>query len=164
MPYASCPTAIVNAPAELVWALLMAPAGWGGVFDLRVASVDPPGPAVAGQRVRGETGPEIFHLKLTFRTVEIDPDQYRLRLDVNLPFGLAVREEIRCTPLDDAHCRVNYHCNFDFPGGWRGTLMRLLLNRRLDSGPENSLFRLKRAAERCYVAKTALPQAPDERC
>jgi hypothetical protein len=39
-----------------------------------------------------------------------------------LPFGLTVEEDLRCTPLDDVHCRVDYHCNFDFPGGWRGTL------------------------------------------
>jgi len=128
----------------------MAPAGWGNVFDVRVTSVDPPGPAAAGREVWAETGPEILHLKLTFRMIEIDPDQYRLRMDVNLPFGLAVHENIRCTPLDDTHCRVDYRCNFDFPSGWRGALLRRLLSRRLDSGPEDSLSRLKRAAERGF--------------
>ena len=151
MPYESCPSAVVNAPVDMVWALLTAPAGWGNVFDMRVASVDPPGPAVAGQVVRGETGPRHLHLKLTFRMIEIDPDQHRLRMDVNLPFGLAVHEDLRCAPLDDTHCRVNYRCNFDFPRGWRGALMRLLLNRRLDSGPEDSLSRLKRAAEQHFA-------------
>jgi hypothetical protein len=151
MPYASCPTAVVSAPADMVWALLMAPAGWGSVFDMRITSVDPPGPAAVGQEVRGETGPEILHLKLTFRMMEIDPDQYRLRMDVNLPFGLKVHEEIICSPLDATHCRVGYRCNFDFPMGWRGTLMRLLLSRRLDSGPEDSLSRLKRAAEQRFA-------------
>jgi hypothetical protein len=150
MPYASCPSALVYAPVEIVWALLMAPAGWGNVFDVRVTSVDPPGPAAAGQEVSAETGPGILHLKLMFRMIEIDPDQYRLRMDVNLPFGLAVHEDIRCTPLDDTHCRVDYRCNFDFPSGWRGALMRRLLSRRLDSGPEDSLSRLKRAAERGF--------------
>jgi len=29
MSYASCPTAVVNAPVEIVWALLADPAGWG---------------------------------------------------------------------------------------------------------------------------------------
>jgi hypothetical protein len=100
----------------------MDPAGWERVFDLRVVSIDPPGPAVVGRKVCGETGPRILHLKLKLRLMGIDPDQRRLRLEVKLPFGLTVEEDLRCTPLDDVHCRVDYHCNFDFPGGWRGTL------------------------------------------
>jgi len=123
----------------------------GSVFDMRVTNVDPPGPAVAGQVVRGETGLPILHLKLTFRMIEIDPDRYRLRMDVNLPFGLTVYEDMGCTPLDDTHCRVDYRCDFEFPLSWRGTVMRLLLNRRPDSGPEDSLARLKRAAEHRFA-------------
>ena len=148
MPFASCPTAVINTPLDHVGALLMAPAGWGDVFDIRVLGVDPPGPAVVGQVARGETGPGIFHLKLTFRVMEIDPGQHRLRMNVALPFGLAVDEEIRCTALDDRRCHVAYRCNFDFPAGWRGAAMQVLLKRRLDSGPGDSLSRLKQAAER----------------
>ena len=48
MPYVSCPTAVINAPVDVVWALLMDPAGWERVFDMRVAGIDPPGPAVVG--------------------------------------------------------------------------------------------------------------------
>ena len=151
MPYASCPTAVVHAPVDIVWALLVAPAGWGSVFDMRVISVDPPGPAVAAQEVRGETGPRILRLKLTLRMMEIDPGHHRLRLDVNLPFGLTVHEDMRCTPLDDTHCRVDYRCDFDFPSGWRGALMKVRINRRLDSGPEDSLSRLKRVAEQRFA-------------
>ncbi len=151
MAYVSCPTAVVHAPVGVVWALLMAPGGWGGVFDMRVTRVDPPGPAVVGQTIYGETGPEILHLNLMFRMIGIDPDRYRLRLDINLPFGLAVHEEISCARLDDTHCRVNYRCNFAFPSSWRGSLMRVLLNGRLNSGPEDSLSRLKRAAEQRFA-------------
>ena len=153
MPSASCPTAVVNAPVDVVWALLADPTGWGSVFDLRVVSIDPPGPALVGQTISGETDLRILHLKLKFRMIEIDPDQHRLRLHVNLPFGLTVHEDLGCTPLDDTHCRVDYRCNFDFPKGWRGTLMRVLINRRLDSGPEHSLSRLKRAAERLVAGR-----------
>ena len=107
MSYASCPSAVVDAPVDIVWALLVAPAGWESVFDMRIVSVDPPGPAAAGQEVRGETGPEILHLKLTFRMMEVDPDRYRLRFRVNLPFGLIVDEDMRCMSLDETHCRVS---------------------------------------------------------
>jgi hypothetical protein len=77
MSDASYPTAVLNAPADIVWALLTDSARWGGVFDMRVAGIDPPGPAVVGQKVCGETGPRIFHLKLTFRTKEPNPDRTR---------------------------------------------------------------------------------------
>jgi hypothetical protein len=69
----SCPTAVINAPVDVVWALLIEPAAWGGVFDVRVGSIDPPGPAIVGQRISGETGLRILHLKLTFWMIEIDP-------------------------------------------------------------------------------------------
>jgi hypothetical protein len=150
MSYLSCPTTVINAPLDLVWALLVTPADWASVFDVRLVGVDPPGPAVAGQVVHGETGFAMFHLKLTFRVREIDPKSHHLGLDVKLPFGLGVREDIQCTPLDERHCHVHYRCDFDFPAGWRGAAMRAVLGRRLDSGPADSLSRLKRAAERLF--------------
>jgi polyketide cyclase/dehydrase/lipid transport protein len=150
MPHASCPSAVINAPVDHVWAILMAPARWADVFDMRVIGVDPPGPAVVGQVISGETGPKIFHLKLTFRMLDVDPAQHRVRMDVDLPFRIVVEEEIRCTALDDRRCCVAYRCNFGFPAGWRGTAMRVLLGGRLDSGPEDSLSRLKSAAERRF--------------
>jgi hypothetical protein len=44
MSYASCPTAVVNAPVGIVWALLVDPVGWEHVFDVRIDGLDPPGP------------------------------------------------------------------------------------------------------------------------
>jgi hypothetical protein len=150
MPYASCPTAIVNAPAEGVWALLTDLAGWGHVFDVRINSVDPPGPAVAGQKIVGETGPRLFHLKLAFRVIETDAERHRLVMDIKLPFGIAVREDLKCTPLDADYCRVDYHCGFDCPKGWWGRFTRVLMSREMNAGPVDSLSRLKHAAElRC---------------
>jgi hypothetical protein len=81
--------------------------------------------------------------------IEIDLDHHRLRLDVNLPLGLTVHEDLSCTPLDVDHCRVSYRCNFDFPRGWRGSLAKILIHHHgFDSGPEDSLSRLKHDAER----------------
>ncbi len=45
MSYASCPTAVVNAPVGIVWALLVDPVGWGHVFDVCIDGPDPPGPS-----------------------------------------------------------------------------------------------------------------------
>jgi hypothetical protein len=147
MPYVSCPTAVIDTRVDVAWALLMNPAAWGGVFDMRVGSIDPPGPAVVEQKISGERGPRLLHLKLTFR-IEIDPHQRRLCLDVHLPFGITVHEDLSCTPLDVDHCRVDYRCDFDFPRGWRGSLAKVLIHQGFDSGLEDSLSRLKHAAER----------------
>jgi hypothetical protein len=155
MPYVSCPTAVINVPVEVVWALLTDPAGWGYVFDVRINSVNPPGSALVGQKIAGETGPRPFHLKLAFRIIETDAERLRLVMDMKLPFGIAVREDLKCTPLDADHCRVDYHCGFDFPRGWRGSLAKILLHHGFDSGPEDSLARLKLAAERGATRATA---------
>jgi hypothetical protein len=43
--FTACPTDIVEAPVDVVWKLLTNISGWGSFFDLRVTSVEPPGPA-----------------------------------------------------------------------------------------------------------------------
>ena len=149
--YASCPTAEVQAPVEVVWALLTEPASWGSFFDVRINRIDPSGPATVGQRIEGESGPRLLHLKLAFEFTGIDVEKRRLMLDVKLPFGITIQEDLRCTPIDVDKCRVDYRCNFGFPTGWRGVLARLLTLRERDAGPINSLSRLKLAAEQRYV-------------
>jgi len=146
-----CPTAAVDAPVELVWMLLTAPAGWGDVFDIRIAAIDPPGPAAAGQTVYGESGPRLLRLKVALQYAEIDPAHYRLGLHVRLPFGVTVREGLNCVPLERNRCHVAYRCDFGFPAGWRGAMARCLMRRKLASGPVDSLSRLKRAAERLHA-------------
>jgi Polyketide cyclase / dehydrase and lipid transport len=151
--YASCPTAVVNAPLEQVWALLTDPAGWGSFFDVRVTRIEPAGPAVVGQRIYGESGPRSLHLKLELRYVAIDAAHHAIGLNVRLPFGITVREDLRCVPLASHQCSVSYRCDFGFPAGWRGAVARLVLRRRLHAGPADSLARLKRAAERLYARR-----------
>jgi len=76
-----------------------------------------------------------------------DAVKYELGLDVRLPFGVAVCEDLNCIPIGPDQCRVNYHCGFYFPAGWRGMVARVLMRRELNSGPVDSLFRVRRAAE-----------------
>ena len=57
---------------------------------------------------------------LKFDYAEVNQAQHRLGLNVQLPFGITVREDLNCIPLSNTRCRVNYHCNFGFAKGWRG--------------------------------------------
>ena len=109
MTHTSCPTAIVDAPIELVWSLLTNPAGWGKFFDLRVTAVNPSGPAIGGQILEADTGPRFFPLKLRFEIVDIDAARYDLRIDGILPLGLRIREDLQCRALDKGSCRVTYN-------------------------------------------------------
>ena len=150
--YSSCPTSIVNAPVEIVWALLTRPEEWGDFYDVRVRLVEPAGAAAVGQTVFAESGPRLLHFALEFRFTKIDAVNYELGLDVRLPFGITVREDLSCVPLGQDQCRLNYHCGFGFPAGWRGAVARFLMRRELNSGPVDSLSRLQRAAEQRYIA------------
>ena len=153
--YLACPTEIVEAPVGVVWKLLTNISGWGSFFDLRVISVEPPGPAARGQRMLVESGPRWLHLGVSFEFTLIDEPHHKLELDARFPLGLTVHEALDCVPLEGGRCRVNYHCNFGFPGGWRGMLVRVLLSHRFTAGPADSLQRLKRAAEQEHRARTA---------
>ena len=129
----------------------MHPEGWGDFYNVRITVADPAGLAVVGQTVFAESGPEFLHLKLQFRFTEIDALNYKLGFDARFPFGVTVREDLSCIPLGQQQCRVNYHCGFGSPTGWRGAMLHFLMRRRLDSGPADSLARLQRAAERLYA-------------
>jgi hypothetical protein len=145
--YLVCPTAVVEAPVETVWQLLTYFAGWGDFYDVRVLSVEPPGPAVVGQRMRGESGPRWLRLGICFEHTLVDNAHHKLEFEGRLPLGLTVHESLDCVPLDSQRCRVNYHCHFGFPDTWRGKLLRVVLGRAIADGPADSLARLKRAAE-----------------
>jgi hypothetical protein len=167
MGYVSCPTDVVHAPIGIVWSLLTDPAGWGDFFDVRAIAVNPPGSTLVGQTVHAESGPRwlsrFLPLGLRFECTDIDATRHRLGLDVHLPFGIKVREDLECMALDGTTCRVNYHCDFRLPAGWRGAILRLVMRRELDLGPIDSLSRLKRAAERRYAGlqQAAGPRTSD---
>jgi Polyketide cyclase / dehydrase and lipid transport len=147
-PHLACPTAIVEAPLEVVWDLLLNTAEWGRFYDVRVLSVIPPGPARPGQRLVGNPGPKFLPLRLVFEFTEVDSTIHKLGFNGRLPFGIRVREDMMIAPIDATRCRVNYNCGFELPQGLLGQILWRFLRREFDSGPADSLSRLKREAER----------------
>jgi len=149
--HSSCPTAVVNAPVSVVWSLLTNPAGWGRFFDVRIIGISPEGPATVGQIICAESGPSILRLRLELRFLKVDPVEHVIELAGSLPLRLMVQQSLSCLSLGPDRCRVSYNCNFSVPSSWRGALMYFLLRREFDSGPADSLQRLKRAAEAAYA-------------
>ena len=107
----------------------------GDCFDLRITRVEPAGLAVIGQRFYGESGPRFLHIGLKFEYAKVNEAQHQLGLNVQLPFGITVCEDLNCIPISNTRCRVNYHCNFGFANGWRGAITRATMRRNLDAGP-----------------------------
>ena len=155
--FAACPTLVVDAPIGGVWNLLTDFEGWGSFYDVRVLKVEPTGPAIVGQSMFGESGPRWLHLGGSFEFLLIDVPNHKLEFSVQLPLGLTVHEMLDCVPLADERCRVNYHCNFGIPNGWRGAFIHVFLSRELVRGPEDSIQRLKRRAEESYCNNAARP-------
>jgi len=113
-----------------------------------VLSVEPPGPAHPGQRLIGNPGPRFLPLRLEFDFTDVDSRNHHLGIDGRLPFGIKVREDMKLTAIDPERCRVSYNCDFTLPEGVRGQLLWLLVGRGFESGPADSLERLKNEAER----------------
>ena len=155
-----CPSDIVEAPLETVWALLTNARGWGDFFDAEVLSVEPDGPARAGQRMRLASGRWPFRFRLLFEFSAVDFERHNLRLEIRLPFGVVNHEALHVEPLSPTRCQVSYGCNFEFPAGWRGRLLWLALKRGFETGPADSLARLKRHAETMAANSPARPDAP----
>ena len=75
-----CPVDRVQAPVEVVWELLMHPAGYGRFWDMTVD---------------GEI-------------LEVDAVRHAIRFHTTLPFGLVGDNRIACSPIDAGSCMLSY--------------------------------------------------------
>src|SRR2546426_6377791 len=99
-----CPADRVQAPVELVWELLMHPAGYGRFLDLTVERVEPDGPAAAGQRFVGWTRALCRRWRVEGEGVEGDAERHQIRFRTALPLGIVGGNRIACTPIDAGSC------------------------------------------------------------
>src|ERR1700686_1686099 len=108
MPVNVCPADRVQAPVELVWELLMHPAGYGGFLDLTVERVEPEGPAAAGQRFAGWTRALGRRGGVEGEIVEVDAERHQIRFRTQLPLGIVGDNRIACTPIDVRSCMLRF--------------------------------------------------------
>jgi hypothetical protein len=101
-----CPTDRVQAPAEVVWELLMNPAGYGGFWQMKIDRVEPEGPAAVGQRVSAWLLRP--WLRIEGEIMEVDAARHAIRFHMRMPFGMVGDERISCTPIDVGSCMLSY--------------------------------------------------------
>ena len=101
MAIQTCPTDVIVAPADLIWAFLTKPeklALWSGT-----KLIDGPNRTlVLGDRVILGLG---FGMRVVIDVLGMEPPQ-KLVLDAHLPFGVVNHEVVVVTPLDAGRCRV----------------------------------------------------------
>ena len=103
-----CPADRVQAPVEVVWELLMHPAGYGRFWDLTVEGVEPEGPAAPGQRFAGWSRALCRQWPIDGEVVEVDAERHQILFRMSLPFRLVSDNRITCTPLDGSSCVLRY--------------------------------------------------------
>ena len=103
-----CPTDRVQAPVDVVWELLMHPAGYGRFFDMAVDRIEPAGPAAAGQRFSGWTRALCRRWRIDGEVLEVDGQRRTIRFRTSLPLGAVGDNRIVCTPIDARSCTLRF--------------------------------------------------------
>ncbi len=108
MTVSVCPAAIVAAPVETVWALLMEPERYDEWWDAHTERVTPPGPAVPGQVISGWSKAlgRKWNVSLTIEMV--DAERHQLRFRATYPLGIGGLNQLSCTAIDANSCRVQF--------------------------------------------------------
>ena len=108
MAVSVCPTAVIAAPIERVWSLIVDPAQWARWADASLDHADPPGPACPGQRFVVSSVGFGRRWRVHFTVDAVDEAAHRLRFTARFPFGMAERAQVGCVALDGAACRVTF--------------------------------------------------------
>ena len=103
-----CPIAVIAAPVERVWSLVVDPAQWAYWADASLEHVDPPGPTRPGQRFVVSSVGFGRRWRCHFAVEDVDEDNHRLRVTARFPFGIVERTDLRCAALDAGTCRVSF--------------------------------------------------------
>ena len=101
MSIQTCPTTMVQAPADRVWRLLTVPDDFQRWTGLRMRK-GPGRPLAAGDRV------VFFAGLLRFQVISLEHPR-RLELEMHFPFGIVNHEVVVITPQSDGTCRVTYN-------------------------------------------------------
>ena len=103
-----CPSAIVAAPVEKVWAILMDTSAYDRWWDARTERIEPGGPAMAGQTLYANSRAFGRRWPVTLKIEQVDEARHQLRLRTTLPFGLVMTNHIACAAVAGTQTRVQF--------------------------------------------------------
>src|SRR5262249_50655838 len=104
----TCPSDVVNAPVERVWALLADPLRYAEWTDLREIRVQSLGAAQPGQVVWGAICEAGLTFTATFTVLAVDADQHRIAYESHSSLGVVGHNRIVAVRLDPGRCRVSF--------------------------------------------------------
>ncbi|HEU5200562.1 MAG TPA: SRPBCC family protein [Ktedonobacterales bacterium] len=108
MPVSVCPSAVVAAPAEVVWSLLMRPETYDLWADAHIERVTPEGPAVPGQVISASSPAFGKRWDVRLEIGQINAEKRQIDVTTTLPLGIQVHNHITCAPLDERSCRLQF--------------------------------------------------------
>ena len=108
MPVSVCPAAIVAAPAEVVWSLLMRPEAYDLWWDAHTERITPEGPATPGQLITAWTSALGKRWDVRLEIVEIDTEKRQIDITTTLPLGVQAHNHLSCAPLDASSSRLQF--------------------------------------------------------
>ena len=103
-----CPSASVAAPVDVVWSILNDPAQYGDWVDGRVDQVVPPGPLAVRQIILISAPAFGIRWPVRLTVLRVDPERHELEMQVKLPLGMQLHEQLACTAIAADTCRVQF--------------------------------------------------------
>lgn len=148
MPLTVCPATKVNASLEKIWSLLYEPAKYDTWADANIVSIKPSGYAQTGQIIKLTSRSVGIKWNISMNVINVDKNRHCIFMETHLPFNLTLKNTISCIAYDERTCLVRYGWEAIFPSGFKGRILELLLSKPFEKSIEDSLFRLKDAAEK----------------
>jgi ligand-binding SRPBCC domain-containing protein len=103
-----CPAAIINAPIERVWSLLMDPWKWTDWSTARLETAIPDGPLHVGQRLYFSSRAFGRRWRAVTTVKGVAPERHSVDVDVSVPFGITNHEHLSVTSLPDGSTHVQF--------------------------------------------------------
>ena len=108
MSLSVCPIAVVQAPADRVWALLAMPSSFDSWWDVKTDAIVPPGPAQSGQVITAHGRALGRDRQIRIRVVAVDEERRQLQLVSSFPFGITLHKDIRVSAVDSRTAQVSF--------------------------------------------------------
>ena len=103
-----CPAALVAAPLERVWGVLMDPTHYDSWWDAHTERIEPAGPAHPGQTLYATSQGLGKRWPVTLAIEAVDEVKHQLQLRTTLPFGITMTNHISCARASETTSRVQF--------------------------------------------------------